>query len=57
MYSTAYWSHLKMLHFLKYKTNILHMVKSLASIDMKAMDGESRAKLVVKINPKDQPHF
>ena len=53
MYSTANWSHLKMLHFLKYKTNILHMVKSLASIDMKAMDWESRAKLVVKINLQD----
>ncbi|MEC7264355.1 MAG: putative quinol monooxygenase [Bacteroidota bacterium] len=51
--SAAYQSHLKTPHFLKYKTNTLHMVKSLALIDMKAIDGGSMAKLFAKINSPD----
>jgi len=51
--SAAYQSHLKTPHFLKYKTSTLHMVKSLALIDMKAIDGESMAKLFTKINSLD----
>ncbi|WP_437397639.1 putative quinol monooxygenase [Flagellimonas lutimaris] len=51
--SAAYQSHLKTPHFLKYKTSTLHMVKSLALIDMKAIDGESMSKLFAKINRHD----
>lgn len=51
--SAAYQSHLKTPHFLKYKTSTLHMVKSLALIDMKAIDGESMSKLFAKINSLD----
>lgn len=45
----AYQSHLKTEHFLKYKTTTLHMVKSLALIDMDAIDPETMKVLFSKL--------
>lgn len=45
----AYQSHLKTEHFLKYKTTTLHMVKSLALIDMNAIDPETMNVLFSKL--------
>jgi quinol monooxygenase YgiN len=48
----AYESHLKTLHFQKYKTTTLKMVKSLKLIDMEAMDKETMPELFRKLNDK-----
>jgi quinol monooxygenase YgiN len=45
----AYESHLKTLHFQKYKTTTLKMVKSLKLMDMKAIDAETMTKIFSKL--------
>ncbi len=46
----AYESHLKMPHFLKYKTTTLKMVKALRLIDMEALDPETMPQIFSKLN-------
>lgn len=46
---SAYVSHLKMPHFLKYKTTTLKMVKSLQLIDMEASDSITMKQIFKKI--------
>lgn len=45
----AYEAHLETPHFKKYKTETMHMVKSLALIDMTAIDPESMPRLFSKL--------
>ena len=45
----AYEAHLETPHFKKYKTETMHMVKSLALIDMAAIDPESMPRLFSKL--------
>lgn len=45
----AYESHLKTLHFQKYKSATLHMVKSLKLVDMQTIDVKTMAKMFKKI--------
>ena len=44
----AYEAHLKTVHFLKYKTTTLKMVKSLVLLDMQAIDSETMGKIFTK---------
>jgi len=44
----AYRAHLKTEHFLKYKTETLHMVKSLKLVDMDAPDLETAGRMFAK---------
>lgn len=46
----AYQFHLQTLHFLKYKTSTLKMVKSLNLVDMESLDKESMSNIFEKIN-------
>lgn len=45
----AYQSHLKTVHFQKYKTGTHHMVKSLKLVDMEAMDMEAAKAIFRKL--------
>lgn len=45
----AYQSHLKTVHFQKYKTGTLQMVKSLKLVDMEAMDMEAAQAIFRKL--------
>lgn len=49
----AYQSHLKTEHFLKYKTETLHMVKSLKLMDMDILDSETMASMFKKLGNKE----
>ena len=46
----AYQSHLKTVHFHKYKTTTLKMVKSLRLVDMEAIDAETMKEIFKKLN-------
>ncbi len=46
----AYEAHLKTPHFQKYKSETLHMVKSLKLIDMHTLDPETMQKMFKKLN-------
>jgi len=46
----SYLSHLKTPHFLHYKTNTLHMIKSLKLVDMNSLDKETMLGIFKKIN-------
>lgn len=46
----AYQEHLETPHFKHYKTNTLHMVKSLKLVDMNAIDGQTMSIIFKKIN-------
>jgi len=48
----AYRSHLETAHFLKYKTETLHMVKSLNLVDMDVPDMETAKRIFVKLKSK-----
>lgn len=45
----AYQSHLKTVHFQKYKTTTLKMVKSLRLVDMEAIDTETMKEIFKKL--------
>jgi quinol monooxygenase YgiN len=45
----AYESHLKTVHFQKYKATTLQMVKSLKLVDMQAIDGDTMARMFKKM--------
>ncbi|ABF41431.1 Antibiotic biosynthesis monooxygenase [Candidatus Koribacter versatilis Ellin345] len=45
----AYESHLKTLHFQKYKTTTLNMVKSLKLVDMETLDAETMSVIFQKL--------
>lgn len=47
---SAYKSHLKTKHFLKYKTGTLHMVKSLKLPDMRPLDPKAMPEIFIKMN-------
>ena len=46
----SYQSHLKTVHFQKYKTTTLKMVKSLRLVDMEAIDTETMKEIFKKLN-------
>ena len=46
----AYESHLKTPHFLHYKTETLHMIKSLRLTDVKSIDEQTMSKIFIKLN-------
>jgi 4-carboxymuconolactone decarboxylase len=46
----AYQSHLKTPHFQHYKSNTLHMIKSLKLVDMNSIDKETMSEIFKKIN-------
>ncbi|MEJ5963693.1 carboxymuconolactone decarboxylase family protein [Pedobacter immunditicola] len=46
----SYQSHLKTPHFLHYKTNTLHMIKSLKLVDMNSLDKETMMGIFKKLN-------
>lgn len=46
----AYQHHIKTVHFQKYKTGTLHMVKSLDLVDMYALDPASMPQIFLKMN-------
>ena len=48
----AYESHLKTVHFLKYKTATLEMVKSLVLVEMDAIDSETMGQIFKKAASK-----
>ena len=48
--NAAYQSHLKTPHFLHYKTNTLHMIKSLKLVDMNSLDTATMMRIFKKLN-------